>query len=218
MDPVKPPSLPPVSAECVTTLQLAQPGAPPQQFTHKLARASDGRMRIDYGLTSVIMNPAAGKATLLDHVKKEVHTFPIPKGVPAEEPPSLTPPKLPGMPAPPALPKMSVKDLGKRMVDGHEVEGKLISMVAPNPPSPPAPAAIGGKPPAMPTPPQPPKSALASLVTEAWTSTKLHLPVLSRITGAFGKQTCHCKNLVSAEPPAAHFEVPRGYKPVGPSH
>jgi hypothetical protein len=181
-------------------------------------------MRIDYGMTSVIMNPAAGQAILLDHVKKEVHTFPIPKSMLAEEAPSLTPPALPAMGGAPAPPEMSVQDLGKRILDGHEVEGKLFSMVmpkppalaAPKPPVPPAAATPGAKLPAMPAAPEPPKSALASLVTEAWTSTKLHVPVLTRIIGAFGKQTCHCKNLASAEPPAANFEIPRGYTPVGP--
>jgi hypothetical protein len=63
--------------------------------------------------------------------------------------------------------------------------------------------------PELPEVPEPP--ALPT-VTEVWTSTQLQIPVLTRITGPFGKQTCHCKNLSGAEPPPSLFEIPEGYK------
>ena len=69
-------NLPPASSECTTTVQPAKPGAPPMQFAHKTARATDGKTRIDYGPTSVITDPKEGKMMILDHVTKEVRTPP----------------------------------------------------------------------------------------------------------------------------------------------
>jgi hypothetical protein len=219
--PSPPASLPPASAECVTTLQPAQPGAPAQQFNYKMARAGDGKMRMDYGPTSVITDPAAGKMMLLDHVKKEVQEVPLPKPPAAPEaPPAPAMPSAPPAPPPPPVPGMTVKDLGKRVVDGHEVEGKEYTMPpppkAPTPPAPPqvkAPAAPGTpeapKPPDPPPVPEPPP-----VVTEVWTSTQLLMPVLTRITGPFGKQISHNKNLKGGEPSPALFQAPPDYKPV----
>jgi hypothetical protein len=53
------------------------------------------------------------------------------------------------------------------------------------------------------------------MVAEVWMSTSLHLPVLSRITGSFGQQICHCKNPVGGEPPASAFQIPPQYKQIG---
>jgi hypothetical protein len=115
---------------------------------------------------------------------------------------------------------MTVKDLGKRVVDGHEVEGKQFTLPSkpelPKPPEMPKPPAIP-KAPGMPEPPakpEAPKPPVPPLVTEVWTSTELQVPVLTRITGAFGKQTCHCKNLAGGEPAASLFKVPADYKKV----
>jgi hypothetical protein len=82
----------------------------------------------------------------------------------------------------------------------------------PTPPKPPALPAIPGLPgaPALPTPPQIP------MIAETWISTKLMMPVLSRITGSFGQQMCHCKNAVAGEPPATAFQIPANYKQIGP--
>ena len=216
-------TLPPASAECTTTVQPAQPGAAPQQFGYKTARAADGKMRTDYGATSVITDPKAGKMMLLDHVKKEVRTLPIPEGPPQPpKPPEAAIPGAPKPPDPPPLPGMTVKDLGKRLVEGHEVEGKQFTLPPPpKPPEPPAMPKLPEKPalPGMPKPPEmakpeAPKPPAPPTVTEVWTSTQLHIPVLTRITGPFGKQTCHCKNLSGAEPPPAHFEIPADYRKV----
>ena len=96
-----------------------------------------------------------------------------------------------------------MKDLGKRLVEGHEVDGKQFTL--PPPPKPP-------EKPELPGMPEKPKLPEAPTVTEVWTSTQLQVPVLTRITGPFGKQTCHCKNLSGAEPPASLFEIPADYK------
>jgi len=116
-----------------------------------------------------------------------------------------------------------VKDLGKRVVDGHDVEGKEYTL--PPPPKPPAPPAMPAPPqvkapalpgaPAMPELPKPPAPPPVPVVTEVWTSTKLKVPVLTRITGPFGKQVSHNKNLVGGEPSPALFQVPPDYKKVG---
>jgi hypothetical protein len=217
-------NLPSASAECTTTVQPAQPGASPQQFGYKTARAADGKTRTDYGATSVITDPKAGKMMLLDHVKKEVRTLPIPDGPPEPpKPPEAALPGAPKPPDPPPVPGMTVKDLGKRLVEGHEVEGKQFTLPpppkAPEKPEMPKPPEIPKLPdlPGMPKPPElakpePPKPPEVPTVTEVWTSTKLQIPVLTRITGPFGKQTCHCKNLSGAEPPASLFEIPKDYR------
>ena len=98
---------------------------------------------------------------------------------------------------------MSVVDLGTRLIEGQEVQGKQYTM---------PPVAPPGMPnqPQFPTAPQP-----AALVSEVWMSTNLHLPVLTRITGAFGQQTCRCKTTALGEPPASLFQIPAGYKQVG---
>jgi hypothetical protein len=220
-----PPAVPPLPAgcaDCVTTLQLSKPGALPQSIPYKVQRAADGKMRLDYGPTSVITDPAAQKMTLLNHLTKEVKILPLPK------------PQIPGMPAVPgmpmpggaampatALPGMSVKDLGKKMVEGIEVQGHQFTLPPLKPPGIPgapqagAPGAPGipGMPgaPGLPGVPKLP----APTIAEVWTSTKTQLPVLSRISGPFGKQTCICKNVAASEPHPSQFQIPSGYKLPG---
>lgn len=214
MTPPKPPSLPGACTECTSTLQLAAPGSTPTQIGYSMARSATGQMRVDYGATSVITNPATGVTLLLDHAKQEVRAIPTPPGM---APPQLTPPGIAGMPAPPTpptAPGMQVKDLGIKMVQGVEVQGKQITLpplAAPKPPAPPQVPGVPGAPapPAIPKPPQVPT------IAETWVSTKLQMPVLTRITGSFGQQMCHCKNTVAGEPPPTAFQVPPNYKQVG---
>jgi len=194
-------------------LQLAAPGSAAAQIPYKLARSASGQLRIDYGNTSVITNPTAKEMLLLDHVKQEFRKIPIP---PSASAPPLTPPGMPGMPgAPvPTSPAMVVKDLGVKMVHGIEVHGRQITLPSLTPPKPPAPPAVPGMPgapgaPAIPKPPQVPT------IAEVWLSTKLQMPVLTRITGSFGQQMCHCKNTVAGEPPATAFQIPPNYKQAG---
>jgi hypothetical protein len=196
------PSLPAACADCTTTIKLADSASLPQKIGYKMSRAADGKLRIDYATTSVITDPNSDKLLLLDHIKKEARAIPIPK----DAAPQLSPPHLPvpGMPSVPELPKppdMNVKDLGKRLIEGHEVEGKQFTL--PSPPTPP------------PLPGAPPLPALKPLIAEVWTSTELHIPVLTRITGPFGQQMCHCKNATAGEPPASAFQIPQDYKKIG---
>ena len=185
-----------------------------------MARSASGQLRINYGtMSSVIINPASGVTLLLDHVKMEVTAIPAPPGM---TPPQLKPPAMPGMPVPPtppATPAMVVKDLGIKMVQGIEVQGKQYTLppfAAPKPPAAPALPGMPGAPaipgaPALPKPPALPQP----MVAETWVSTKLQMPVLTRITGSFGQQMCHCKNTVAGEPPPSTFQVPPNYKQVG---
>jgi len=196
-------------------------------MAYTMSRAADGKMRVDYGSTSVITDPNTQKMTILDHLAKEVRTIPLPPQAGIPKPPE--PPK-PGMPAgapkpptAPAMPPMAVKDLGKRVVEGLEVHGKEFTMPPLAPPKLPdvKPPAVPGapqlkppglQPPAPPGMPQPP--APGSMVSEVWTSTALQIPILSRISGPFGKQTCHCKNVTGGEPDPSKFLIPSGYKKV----
>jgi hypothetical protein len=180
-----------------------------------MVRSGDGKTRTDSGNTSVIADPKAQQVTVLDHLTKEAHIMPMQPAPPS--PPQL--PQKPGMPptgaAPPPFqpPAMHVQDLGKSVIDGHEVDGKRYIIQPPAPPPPPqAPQVPGGPPPAPPKPPAAQKPTTADL----WTSTKLGLPVMSQVTGPFGKQTSYHKIAETMEPHPAMFQIPPGYKQVMP--
>jgi len=165
-------------------MQLATPGSLPQVSPSQMLRSGDGKMRIDFGNTSMITDPAAMKTILLDHIKKEALTVPLPQG------PQLTPPGLPAFPNSPVPPQ--ALSLGKALIDGHEVEGMQYTF----------------QPPALPKPPAMPTTA------EVWTSVKTKLPMLTKITGPFGQQICQCKTSTAPEPPPTAFQIPQDYKPV----
>jgi hypothetical protein len=165
-------------------------------------------MRLDFAHQSVITNPAAGEAIVLDHVKKEAMTIPLDKApapVPKLGPGGLPSPSLP-LAAPP-----HAQDLGKSVIDGHEVEGKLFTLHPPQPPvtqaAVPQAAIPQAKLPGL-TPPAPPK---APQTVEMWTSTQHRLPVLTTVTGSFGKQVSRCKCATAQHPPSS-FAIPSGYK------
>jgi len=199
---------------------LAAPGSVPSQMSYQMARSADGQTRVDYGATSVISNPATGVTLLLDHTKQEVRAIPAPPGM---TPPKITPPGMPGIPAPPTPPtppNLQVKDLGVKMVQGIEVHGTQITLPPLTPPKPPVAPLVPGMPgapavPGVPGAPAIPKPPQVPMVAETWVSTKLQMPVLSRITGSFGQQMCHCKNTVAGAPPPTAFQVPPNYKQVG---
>jgi hypothetical protein len=179
-------------------------------------RSSSGSMRLDTPSTSIISNPAAQKTILLDHLKKEAMVIPTPPAAAAPASPGA--PKMPGAPASP--PPLQVADLGKSMIEGHEVEGKRFTFTPPQAPAPPpAPAkpqapqmpkipGLGSaalpKAPPLPKPPQP-------TVTEVWTSVKLKTPVLTKVTSPAGEQTTYCKPTSTEEPHPSVFEIPPGY-------
>lgn len=199
-------------------MQLAAPGSPPSQLPYSMARSATGQLRIDYGTaSSVITNPASGKTILLDHIKQEARIIPTP---PSVTPPQLTPPGIPGMPGAPVPPPTSmgqVKDLGIRVIQGVEARGTQVVMPALAAVKPPTPPAIPGMPgaPAIPGLPGAPALPPQPMVVESWVSTKLQMPVLTRITGSFGQSMCHCKNTVAGEPAPTAFQIPPNYKQVG---
>jgi hypothetical protein len=197
--PSPPSPLPPACGQCMTTMQLAVPGASMSQSASQLLRASDGKMRMDYGNTSVITNPATQQAILLDHVKLVARVIPIPQ---MPQMPKIPQIGMPGPPGAPTPPPMSVVNLGPGSIEGHAVMGQQITFHMPTLPKPPGMPQLPGmpKPPAMPT------------VAEVWTSSSLHLPVLTKITGSFGQRNCYCKNAATGEPHPSSFQIPAGYK------
>ncbi len=174
-------------------------------------------MRVDFPTMSVITNPLAQHAMLLDHLKQEVRVVPLqikPPGMPA--PPMGALPPIPGAPNMPAI---SVKDLGKAMIEGHPVEGQQFTMQMPGMPKPPAPPQAPAMPklpgmqvPGMQAPGAPPlpKPPIPT-VAEVWTSQTTGMPVLTKITGEFGQQTCYCKTAPVAEPHPSLFQPPPNY-------
>ena len=203
--------MPPATGQCVTTLQPSQPGAPPQQSASQVFRGSDGKTRVDSGDTSVITDPSTGKSIVLDHVTKQARIIPMPPSVPGM-------PGVPQMPAAPSglpggapqAPAMNVKDLGTKLIDGQEVQGKQFMLPPAQLPPPPQLPAMPGQPQLPPAPPlqKPPT------VAEVWTSTKLQMPVLTTVSGDFGQQTCKCQNAAAGEPAASMFQIPPGYTQV----
>ena len=214
--PVPPP--PPSCSDCATKTQPAG-GGPPSQSASRMWQSSSGSMRIDTPHTSIITDPAGQRTILLDHLKKEAMVIPMPPASPA----------LPGSPSmpgatPPQAPPMQVHDLGKTLIEGHEVEGKRFTLSppqalqSPQMPQPPAPPKMPGvqqslnvpKPPQLPKPPlpKPPQPGVA----EVWTSTKLKTLVLTKVTTAAGVQTTYCKPTSTEEPHPSMFQIPPGYK------
>jgi hypothetical protein len=96
-------------------------------------RSSSGKMRIDTPSASIISNPAEQKTILLDHLKKEATVIPMPT---ASGSAPLGGPKMPG--GAPSAPALQVQDLGKSLIEGHEVEGKRYVLPAAQKPQAPA--------------------------------------------------------------------------------
>jgi len=156
MGPTTPTAAPPVTAEYTSALQPPKSNLPPAESSYRFTRATDGKTRVDSGKTSVISDPAAGQTILLDHAKKTATIAPQPRHkFPACR--RCRTWRLREMPAAPQPPAMQVQDLGKSVLQGHEVEGKRY--VIPPPPKPKAPlmpSASAGQAPAMPKLPQAP--------------------------------------------------------------
>jgi hypothetical protein len=196
-------------------------------------RSSDGKTRIDTPQSSVISDPIAKQTIVLDHLKKEASIIPMPPPGSPMSPPGAPP----GAAAAVKPPDMQVEHLGKSMIEGHEVEGKRFTLphmpVPPKPamPTPPAKPAMpklgmpklaipklaipGAKEPdapATPKPPDAPKLPAKPSVTELWTSVKLKMPVLTKVSTAAGEHTTYCKPKETAEHPPSVFQIPQGYK------
>lgn len=243
----------PLSAEFENSVEQKAAGgaaaaAAPPAMPWKLSRCSDGKSMVDYGNKTVITDPNAKQTITLDHLKKEALVMPHLPGQP-----NL--PAMPGMPQMPSLkapslgaPPMDVKDLGKKMIAGHEAEGKLFTFHPPPVPKLPGanlPKMAGIKPPAVPglqapqvpglTAPQvpptpggapPPLGAVPGLpkmpapqlphTVETWTSSKLHLPLMTKTTSGGTQQTTTCKQVTAGEPAKCAFKIPPDYKIIHP--
>lgn len=209
----QPPATPPSCSDCTTTTQPVS-GAPAAQSPSRMWQSSSGQMRFDTPNASIITDPAAQRAIMLDHVKKEAMVMPM-----APASPSLLAGAAPAAPGAPQVPAMQVQDLGKSMIEGHEVQGKQYTLpplpappnaqmpaAAATPASPQAPAPPQS--PQMPTMPKPPQPS----VTQIWTSVKLGVPVLTKVSSAAGEQTTYCKPTSTQEPHPSIFQIPPDYK------
>lgn len=214
--PQMPSPTPPSCSECASKTQPVG-DSPPTQSASRIWRSSDGKTRIDTPQTSVISDPIQKHTIVLDHAKKEARVIPMTPPGTAPAAPGTTAGAAPPVSAPP----VHVEDLGKSMIEGHEVEGKRYTL--PTIPAPATPTTAGSKIPVAPnaptapgagTPPAAPK--LAPNVTEMWTSVKLKTPVLTKVSTAAATQTTYCKPTETAEHPASVFQIPAGYK-VKPS-
>ena len=157
--------MPPALADCLTTFQ-SPAGMVSQPSPSTLLRSLDGKMRIDLGATSVITNPVDAVVILLDHVKMEARVLPMSPGIP----PVPVMPNLAGasLPAEPAL-AGSIEQLGQQSIQGILAAGMRYTL------------------------PQLPGETLPPTIAEIWTCTATQLPVMSKITGAFGVRTSLCK-------------------------
>ena len=181
MNPLHPPQPPqpplPLSAQFENSVEQKITGAAPQTTPWKLSRCSDGKSIVDYGNKSVITDPQAKQTITLDHIKKEAFIMPHLPGQPNLQ--GLMPgmPQVPSMKAPSPNIPMDVKDLGKKMIAGHEAVGKLFTFHPPQVPKMPGinmpkmpgastPPAPGAQAPQMPgaQPPQAPGASAAQIL------------------------------------------------------
>ena len=215
-----PPPAPPFCSDCGTKTQPSGGGAPTQSAS-RMWRSSDGKFRLDTPSTSVINDPKSQQTILLDHLKKEATIIPMPRA--SSGGPSPASPQIPA--AQGQAPPVKVEDLGKSMIEGHEVEGKRFTLPPFTPPPKPdmpqvkmpgvPQAAMPGAPKApsgAPSPPQSPKLPTIPSVTEVWSSVKLKVPVLTKVTTAAGEQTTYCKPVSTDDPHPSVFKIPQGYK------
>jgi len=139
-------------------------------------RSSDGKTRIDMPQTSVISDPISKHTIVLDHLKKEASIIPMPPpGAPAA-PPGASPAAAAAMhPS-----SVHVQELGKSMIEGHEVEGKRYTL--PHVPPPPKPQIPGMKIPGMKVPAAP--SVPGAKVPGAPTLPGLKMPSAAPVPGA----------------------------------
>jgi hypothetical protein len=221
--------LPPASAEYQTAMH-APAGKMPQVRNWKMFRSTKGETHLDFGKTGLITKPGAAGSILLDHEKREARIVPPP--APAQPPPGSpkAPAGAPHLPPLPAAPQ--VKDLGKRIIGGHEAEGKLYTFRPPKAPGlpqpavklpgipakPPVPGVVPAAPPmpALGKPPAPGAPPAKVQTLEVWTHAQLKVPLLTKANGIPGLQSSVCKSAKAGEPPASRFQIPPGYKLVQP--
>jgi hypothetical protein len=181
-----PPPLPAACADCLETTLLAQIGAIPTQLAIQQFRSLEGKIRINFGTTSMITNPLTQVRIILDHIALEARILLSGPAMPAIPP---LPSASIGLAAELALQSeiLKIEQLGIAFIEGHEALGMRYLF--------------------------PPGGLIFSW--EIWTSTTLHLPVLTRTIGTFGERLCACK-CTPVPPPPSMFEIPPGYKVIQP--
>ncbi len=208
----KPPALPPVTAEFSSALQLPKTPGPPVQSASRLFRASDGRTRTDSGNQSVISNPATGQTIMLDHIKKTATIQPpAPPAPAAPGMPQMPKFAIPGAPAMPMQPP-TIQNLGKSVMQGHEVEGVKFQIPQPQLPAPAVPKPPGLQLPGAPKPPQPPKLPQAAGMPQLPKPPQLPgMPKLPKPPAP--PQFLHAPQVPGAPPPPAPPGAPAPPKP-----
>jgi hypothetical protein len=181
-----PPPRPAACADCLETTLLARIGAVPTQLAMQQFRSLEGKIRLNFGTMSLITNPLTQVRILLNHVTLEARILASVAGIVAVPP---LPSAAIGLAAGLALGAEMVKmeQLGIAFIEGHEAQGMRYLF--------------------------PPGGLILSW--EVWTSTTLHLPVLTRTLGAFGERLCKCR-CTPVQPPPAMFEIPAGYTVIQP--
>jgi hypothetical protein len=66
----------------------------------------------------------------------------------------------------------------------------------------------------MPGAPPPPTVPQPPITTAVWTSPKLAVPMIAKISGGFGQITQVCHSAVPGEPHPSAFQIPPGYKMI----
>ena len=152
-------------------------------------RSLEGKLRFNFGTTSLIINPLTGVQILLNHLTMEARILAAAAAGLASIPPlphiSIGMP--PGLSADIAKAAQIVQ-LGIAFIQGHEAQGMRYLF--------------------------PPGGLITSW--EVWTSIRLQIPVLTTTIGIFGVRTCACT--LTATPPApSMFEIPPGYTIIPPA-
>ena len=169
----------------------AATGAIVQQIATRQFRSLDGKIRFDFGTSSLISDPLSEVRILLDHVLMEARILSAGANLPAV--PGT--PAVPGIPLPaiPSTPNVNIVELGKSVIDGLEAEGLRYVFQTLDPLRPPS---------------------IASW--EIWLSTELQLPIVTKIAGTFGERTNVCR-CTAAVVPDALFQIPPGYRVIPPA-
>jgi len=159
---------------------LALAGAVVQQIATKQFRSLEGKIRLDFDTSSLISDPLTQVRILLDHLAMEARILLPEPNLPAV--PGI--PAIPefALPAIPSVPNVNIVNLGISVIDGLEAEGLRYVF-----------------------------DAMGSIASwEVWLSTKLQLPIITKIIGSFGERTTVCK-CTAADVPDSLFQIPPGY-------
>lgn len=200
----------PYTAQAVTqhTQTLADGNHIQNTTTASVARDSEGRSRREVTIAGIgslasstagpksvfIHDPVAGASYILEPSTQTAHVT-HPRSVPAEAGAETSTAQPNGLRAHASSRKSqsTTVDLGTQVMDGLTVQGKQITRTIPA-------GQVGNEKPLQ-------------SVTEIWYSEDLKTIVMSKTTDPRGGQTTYqLTNISRAEPDAALFQVPAGYK------